>query len=278
MNAKGKASVSEDTVYLIRRAQELSWKTDGAFDITVYPLMKAWGFPTREFRIPEQAELEALLPLVDPFLIELSSPNEVAFLRPGMEIELGAIAKGYASQRIMAIFAAHNVQGVVSLGGNVQTLGKKPDGQPFRVGIRMPSPGDEKSGVMWLPADDPDIKAAMDAGLLGVLESSGDAVITSGLYERYFVKDGTLYHHILDPETGCPARSDLVSVTIVCDDGTTADAYATALFVMGREKAEEFWRGNKDFDMILLDAEGHLIITPGLEERFQSPMTCSVVE
>ena len=133
----------------------------------------------------------------------------------------------------------------MELGGNVQALGTKPDGSPWRVAVQAPG-----------------------GGYAGVLEIVDKAVVTSGGYQRYFEQDGETYIHIIDPATGRPARTGLASVTIVADSGLQGDGLSTALFVMGREKAEAFWRGNPDFDFILLGEDGTAAITEGLEECF----------
>ena len=278
LNRNGGGEASEDTLYLVKRAKELREETGGAFDIAIYPVIEAWGFPSHEYTIPEDTLLQQELPLADSSLISVDG-DEIHFGKEGMKIELGAIAKGYASQRISEIFADHEVTGIISLGGNVQSSGKKPDHTSWKVGIRMPGAKDAESGVSWLSEDSRNVQAGLAAGLLGIVSSHDEAVITSGVYERYFVKDGKLYHHILDPGTGYPVDNGLVSVTVICPDGTTADGLATALFVMGKEGAEEFWRnGPESFDMILLEEDGTLSVTEGIEDRFQSPMEYEIIE
>ena len=135
---------------------------------------------------------------------------------------------------------------VLDLGGNIQTVGSRPDGGEWRVGVKSP-----------------------DGGILGVLSIRDMAVVTSGGYERYFEQDGQIYWHILDPKTGYPADSGLASVTIVGSDGTLCDGLSTAVFVMGRERAQELWRQWGGFEMLLLDSEGTIYITEGLEGSFE---------
>lgn len=138
--------------------------------------------------------------------------------------------------------------GLISLGGNVQALGSKPDGSPWRVAIQDPQ---------------------NELEYLGVLEISDKAVITSGGYERFFEEDGVRYHHIIDPRTGYPADSGLISATIISEDGTLADGLSTSLFIMGKDEAEEFWRANSDkFDYILESADGRLYVTEGVVGSF----------
>ena len=249
LNRDGQAKVSPQTFEMGQRAREIWESTGGAFNITVYPLMKAWGFTDENYRIPDESELQQLLELVDMEKVSFDQEqSRISLEKEGMAIDLGGIAKGYTSARLMDIFREYGLtSAMVSLGGNVQVLGTRPDGQPWRVGIEDPD-GD---------------------GYLGVLQTQDRAVITSGGYERYFEQDGERYHHILDPETGRPARSGLVSVTIVSADGTLADALSTSLFIMGREKAADYWRQHPDeFDMILQEDDGSIWVSEGIWDDF----------
>lgn len=260
LNQQGGGKVSEDTRYLLERSLELWKETNGKFEIGIYPIMESWGFTSGEYQVPSEENLEKLLPLADSSLIALDKEtSSVSFGKEGMQIDLGGIAKGYTSARIMDIFREQGVtSGLVSLGGNVQVLGDKPDGSMWRVAIQSPSSGDE---------------------YLGVLEAEDCAVITSGGYERFFEEDGVTYHHIIDPSTGYPAESGLDSVTIVSADGTLADGLSTSLFIMGKEQAQAFWREHSDeFDTIMLDEDGVLYVTEGIADRFSSDMDVKVIE
>ena len=260
LNQKGEATLSEDGGYLVERALELYDKTEGAFDIAIYPVMQAWGFTDGEYQVPSGEELQQLIALADSSKISFDEENSaVTFGLEGMEIDLGGIAKGYTSSRIMDIYREHGVSsGLVSLGGNVQVMGSRPDGNPWRVAIQNPSGGDD---------------------YLGVLEAEDCAVITSGGYERYFEEDGIVYHHIIDPGTGYPADSGLTSVTIVSPDGTLADGLSTSLFIMGREEAERYWQQHSgEFDVILLDRDENLYITEGIADQFTSEREIQVIE
>jgi thiamine biosynthesis lipoprotein len=254
---KARFLVSEDTFYLFKRALEINKMTEGAFDISIYPLMKLWGFAAenneeRSFYKPDEAEIEALLPLVSSSEIILDEENkEVGFGKPGMEVDFGGIAKGYASERVLEIFEECGVtSGIVNLGGNVQVLGEKPDGSAFRVAVEVPEDTSKN---------------------IGILSIRNKTVITSGGYERYFEEAGVKYHHILDPATGAPAENGLKSVTVVCEDGALADALSTALYVMGEEKAVEFSREHQgEIDVMLLTCEDELYITKGLEASYEA--------
>lgn len=260
LNAAGGGKISEDTAYLLERSLEIWKDTEGKFEIAIYPLMEAWGFADGNYKVPSAESLQRLLTLADSADIIFDEKNAaVSFKKEGMKIDFGGIAKGYTSARIMDIFREHGItSGMVSLGGNVQVMGSKPDGSLWRVAIQNPS----------------------DTGAyLGVLETKDRAVITSGGYERYFEQDGVAYHHILDPATGCPADSGLTSVTIVSADGTLADALSTSLFIMGRERALDYWQDHSDeFDTILMEEDGTLYVTEGIAEQFTSEAEVNVIK
>ena len=243
LNHDGGGTVSPGTAELLRTALSMCRLTNGAFDLSIYPVVRAWGFTTGEYRIPSGDELAALLAQVDYTRIRLD--GEDVSLPDGMEIDLGGIAKGYAGRKAAEYLREHGVtSALLNLGGNVQTVGEKPDGTPWRVAVQDPL----QSGAY-----------------AGILEIRNQAAVTSGGYERHFTgEDGETYWHIMDPETGRPARSGLLSVTVVADDGALCDALSTALFVMGAETAERFWREHQDFEMVLITEDGEAIVTPGL--------------
>ena len=245
LNAEKKITASADTLALLTRAKEISAATDGLFSTTIAPLMEAWGFTSGDYRVPDEAELSALLAHVDDEEIAIS--DSTVTIPADAKVDLGGIAKGFTSARVMEIFRENGIKnGILSLGGNVQALGTKPDGTLWRVGLQ--NPADERA-------------------LFATLELADKAVITSGAYERNFEQDGIVYHHIIDPRTGYPAESGLSSVTIVSDDGTLADGLSTALFIMGKEAAVEFWRSHRDdFDMVLLADDGAVTVSAGIAD------------
>ena len=371
INAAGGGEVSDVTALLITRSQELRQETGGLFEIAIYPVMKLWGFPTQEYRVPEKTEIDEALKLADASAIKVeggtaeaaaaaqnpadpseaaaadtaaaepaqpavgaeaiqaaaegagreektegqasagetsvqattaeeaaaesgnpdqetsgaeapaaetpaadavdageaasadqaaaSSVPNVTFGIPGLQIDLGGIAKGYTSSRVMEIFKEHGIEhGLVSLGGNVQALGTKENGKPWRVAIQNP-------------------ESEMD--YLGILDIEDKCVITSGGYERFFEQDGVRYHHIIDPRTGYPAQSGLLSSTIISSDGTLADGLSTSLFIMGKEEAEKYWRAHPgQFDYILEDADGTLYVTEGAADVLTTEAKTVVVK
>ncbi len=237
--------LSPDTAALLSRALELCDSTGGALDVTIYPVVRAWGFTTDQFRVPGAEELSALLERVDYRQVALD--GSTLTLPEGVELDLGAVAKGYTGDCVAALLRAEGVESaLLELGGNIQAVGAKPGGSPWRVAVTDPNGG----------------------GFAGVVEVVDKAVVTSGGYERYFEQDGETYWHIIDPATGRPARSGLLSVTIIAEEGIKCDALSTALFVMGPEKAADYWRENGGFDCILLSDDGRIILTEGIEDSF----------
>lgn len=245
LNTDKQATLSDDTIALLKRAQKISASTGGLFACTIEPVMEAWGFTNGNYTVPDDATLQSLLAHVDDTQIAIDG-NTVT-IPADVKVDLGGIAKGFTSDRVMELFSADGVtSGIISLGGNVQTLGTKPDGSLWRVGIQDP---DDSSGI------------------IATIEVADKAVITSGGYQRYFEQDGTTYHHIIDPRTGMPADSGLTSVTIVSDDGTLADGLSTSLFIMGKEAALDYWRAHRDnFDVILVASDGSITISEGLAD------------
>lgn len=258
LNSQGTAEVDGELWALMETAMEYTAATGGAFDITVAPVTVAWGFTTDSFQVPTQAELDSLLPLVGTDHIHNLGGNGdgtvTVELDPGTQIDLGGIGKGYASDRVAAIFREYEIpRGLVQLGGSVLAIGDRPDGAAWVVGIKDPR--------------DPDNANAFAA----VLNLTDAYAVTSGSYQRYFEQDGETYHHIIDPATGYPADSGLTSVTVVADsadgNGTMCDALSTALFVMGEEKALDFWRGGQyDFQLVLVTEDGRVVVTEGLTD------------
>lgn len=239
-------AVSEETAELLDFSLLISDLTNGALDCTMYPILTAWGFTTSNYQIPTETELSALLENTGYENVKLDG-NTVT-IPEDMQIDMGAVAKGYTGDLITEVLKENGVtSALLDLGGNIQTIGTKPDGTQWKLGLRSP----------------------FDDGSFATLDVTDCAVITSGGYERYFVgEDGETYWHILDPATGKPAHSGLVSVTVVGKEGRLCDALSTSLFVMGLDKAENLWREREDFEMVLVSDDGKIYLTEGLEEQF----------
>lgn len=241
---------------LIETALTISDATDGAFDPTLAPVLDAWGFTKDERRVPSADELKELLSHTGcgKVALEKTADGWTVTLLDGAQLDLGGIAKGYAGDAVRTVLAEFGVtSAVIDLGGDVGLLGAKPDGSDWRVAVKDPA--------------DP-------SKFLGVLTAADTFVVTSGIYERGFEENGVRYHHIIDPKTGKPAESGLVSVTVVCGDGAWADALSTACFVLGEAgslalrdtlAAEK----NLRIELILVTDDGHVRYTAGLAERFE---------
>lgn len=254
-------SVSKETAELLSFTLKMAEETDGALEPTIYPVLSAWGFTVEENRVPSDAEIEKLLENVGYERVKLE--GDIVQLDNGMMLDLGAVGKGYAGDLVAQVLQENGItSALLDFGGNIQTIGTKPDGGVWRLGLRDPFSG----------------------GTLGVLEISNMAVVTSGNYERYFIgEDGKQYGHIIDPVTGYPAESGLASVTIVAGEGRLCDALSTSLFVMGLDQTAEYWKQHGNFDMILITEDGEIYLTEGIADAFtldgyHSNMKVNVIE
>ena len=250
LNESGQSDDGE-IAFLAVQAVALWNQTDGALDITLLPVSRAWGFGGDSNRIVPEEEREALRAQVgmDKLTVSASSNpmrGEV-LLADGAMLDFGALAKGYAADRCRALMEQAKISGILSLGGNLQTVGSKPDGSDWIIGVQ--DPNDEGGYVLTLRI------------------TGTKAVVTSGDYQRYFIEDGVRWCHILDPETLAPVRGTLRAVTVVADDGLLADGLSTALFVLGREAGIALWRERGDFEAVWQEADGTVWITPGLRDR-----------
>jgi thiamine biosynthesis lipoprotein len=218
LNHSGKLKVSPETFYVIKKSEELWKKTEGAFDITVAPLVSLWGFSNRDFRIPDDVQIRKALVLVGSDKIILhEKDNVVEFKTSGMQIDLGAVAKGFALDCAVKKLKEDKIDNcLINAGGQVYALGDK-FRKPWKVAIRS--------------SDRAEITEAF--------ELKNKSASTSGNYEQFFFKKGRRYGHIIDPHSGYPVDNQINSVTVIADKGLTADALSTAIFVLGKDKAVE---------------------------------------
>lgn len=251
-------NASAHTVELIRMAKVLNERSGGIYDITVYPLVLAWGFTTEEGpSVPTVDEIEAAMREIDCFRITETENGDGTFNvdAGGAKLDLGSIAKGYAGQIASDVLKERGFDSaILVLGGNVQTLGRKPDGSGFIVGIADPDAPERT--VMTVSTADLD-------GLFGA-DTEGYAVVTSGSYQRNFTEGDKLYHHILDVRTGFPAESGLSSVTVISTDGAMADGLSTTLFLLGYDEAMEYYRTYGGFEAVFVTDSGEIKMTDGL--------------
>lgn len=239
-------SVSEETAELLSFALQMAEETDGALEPTIYPVLTAWGFTTEENRVPSDAEITELLKNVGYERIRLE--DTTVQLERNMMLDLGSVGKGYAGDLATGILQSKGItSALLNLGGNVQAIGSRTDGNPWRIGIRDP----------------------FSEGMVGVLEIQNMAVVTSGNYERYFIgEDGKQYGHIIEPATGYPVNNGLGSITVIAKEGRLCDALSTSLYVMGMDRAVEYWKQHQNFEMIVITDDGKIYLTDGISNHF----------
>ncbi len=236
------------TADLIFKALEISAATDGAFDITVAPLTSLWQACGEENRLPGDELQEAMASVGYRKLV--LSETRLQKYDSGLQIDLGGIGKGAAIEILLEYLKASGISGgMISFGSNVAVFGEKPNRDAYRIALRDPQNA---------------------AGTLGTLTmQSGEILSVSGDYERFVTINGERYHHLYDPMTGYPAETGLASVAVITHDGAVADALSTALFVMGYERAMEFYRSSGySFEAIFVDHDNHVTLTDGLQGRF----------
>ena len=243
--------VSSETFEVLSCASRLSEISGGLFDITVGPLIDLWNYK-HSFQVPEDEKIQHALSLVNYHDLMLNPDEQSAGLRRSEQsIDLGGIGKGYISDCLVKTLQKYGVvSAFVNIGGNVSTLGNKPDGSSWSVGIRHPR---------------------HDGCLIGAVKVTGQAVVTSGDYERYFIDDtGKRRHHIINPTTGYPVESGLISVTVVADSAMIADGLSTAIFASGMDKGLGYLTRFPGVDVVLVDNRQRVFITRGLKDIYQT--------
>ncbi len=237
-------TVSAETAFLIERGADFYKMTGAAFNPALYPVIREWGFTTGEYKVPKAGRIQELLEFTDFSQVKMWDGNVT---RPaGLQLDFGAIGKGYAGDKAIEILKNAGVESaLLDFGGNIQVLGTKPDGSDWTVGIKNPWGGQPVAAVKLRDA----------------------CMITSGGYERFFIgEDEKKYIHIFDSKTGRPVENDLESVTIICREGIYGDALSTSLFVMGLDKAIDFWQQRGlDFDFVIITKDRGLVYSASLE-------------
>jgi len=240
----GPVRVSPTVFGLLRRAKEISLLTDGAFDVTIRPAVALWDIGHAGERIPSDRELRRARRLVDYSRLELDERGQTAFLsRRGQSLDLGGIAKGYAGDVVRRALMDRGVESaLLNLGGTILTIGSRPDGSPWRVGIQNPL-----------------LARGASVGSVPLVQG---ALVTSGVNERFFLRDGVRYHHLLDPRTCAPARSGVLGVTASGNIAADLDGFTTALFVLGPEKGIPL-ANRVGLDVLYLTEDGKILATRG---------------
>lgn len=247
---KNRIKADPDLITMMQRSNELSDKLAGSFDITVGPLTELWGIGRKGEFVPSQEEIDKVLPLVNYRVMEIDQAAGTVYLpKAGMALDLGGIAKGYAVDKAIAILKAKGIQSaLINAGGDVRVIGKRPDGNPWRIGVQHPR--------------------NQDAMIAKLALTQWDTMETSGDYQRFITKDGVRYSHILDPRTGRQPRQ-LDSVTMVLNSSTDGDIFSTAFFVLGPEKTLELIKQFPGVDVIMATVDGKVIVSPGLEGKVE---------
>ncbi|MBL4936743.1 FAD:protein FMN transferase [Clostridium sp. YIM B02515] len=248
--------VNPDTIKMIQMAVKYSKMSNGAFDITVSPLINLWGIGTDKARVPSDQEIKEKLSLVGYDKISIKeADNSVKLEKEGMAIDLGGIAKGFAADEVMKIFKKYNIENaLIDLGGSsIYASGKNKTQSPWSIGIQHP-------------------RLDRSEGLLGIVKISDEALSTSGDYERFFIKDNKRYHHILNPATGYPADNGVMSDTIVikgnvADANMQADILTTTVFVLGADKGMKFIESLPGIECAVTTTDNKLYSSSGFKKR-----------
>jgi len=243
--------IGEDTYRVLKKALDYAELTGGRFDPSIGPLVQLWGIGTEKARVPSRQEINKAIKLVDYRLVETDDKNTAVRLPvEGMRLDLGAIAKGFAADEVRKIILSRGIKSAyVNLGGNVLVVGGKPDGSPWKVGIQ--DPREERGNIM------------------ASIEVKDKTIVTSGNYERYFKKDGVIYHHIIDPQTGYPARSGIISASIITKDSFDADALSTSVFILGPEKGMELIKGLEGVEAMIITNKLEVLLSEGLRGKIK---------
>ncbi|MBS4217420.1 FAD:protein FMN transferase [Bacillus sp. FJAT-49711] len=244
-------SVSEDIFKLIEAGKKYSEKANGSFDISVGPLTSLWhiGFP--DAKKPDKEEIESTLPLISYKEIELNKEDQTIFLKEkGMQLDLGAIAKGFITDEVVKVLKEHDVgTAIVDLGGNIYVMGKNPTGKDWTVGIQDPfSPRGE---------------------IVGKVSESNKSIVTSGIYERFIEVDGIKYHHLLNPKDGYPFNNDVAGVSIISDQSIDGDALSTVVFSKGIKDGMKFIEEIKGVEAIFISTDKKIYATSGIKKEFE---------
>lgn len=240
-----------DTLFdIVQKGYYYSELTDGSFDISIGPLVKLWSIGLPEARVPSPEEIQQVLPLINYQNIHLDDQAKTIYLdTPGMQLDLGGIAKGYIADTLATFLKGKGVEhALIDLGGNIYALGTKVDGSLWKVGIQDPFENRNNT--------------------IGYITIANQSIVTSGIYERYLESDGTKYHHILDPSTGYPFDNDIAGVTIISDTSIDGDALSTSVFSKGLEEGLQFVKSLPNVEAIFITKDSKVYVTDGIKDDF----------
>ena len=243
--------VSDDLAELVSEGLDYSELSKEAFDIAIEPLTSLWDFTAKDPQVPEDSLIQAALPKCDYHNISVDKDkNEITLKTDDTAIELGAIAKGYIADRLKDYLVSQNVKSaIINLGGNVLCIGEKPDNSAFKIGIQKPF------------ADRSETIAVMDI--------KDKSVVSSGIYERCFEQNGTLYHHLLNPETGYPCDNGLIAVTIISDKSVDGDALSTTCFALGLEDGMKLAESLDDVQAFFVTSDYEIHYTKDFQKKIK---------
>lgn len=244
-------TVSADTYFIIKKAVEYCALTEGTFDPTIRPLVNLWNKTFEQGKIPGERDIKEKLSLVNyRDIIFNDEEKTVVLIHKDQALDLGGIAKGFAADLVRDIFRKKDItSALIDLGGNIYALGSKPDGSFWKVGIQDPfSPRGQ---------------------YLGILNVKNKSIVTSGNYEKYIEKDGRRYHHIIDPRTGYPSESKIISATIISDNSLDGDGLSTGIYILGVRKSLELIEALKGIEAILVTDDKKVYVTSGVNKYFE---------
>lgn len=241
-------TVTEEVLALLGKALHYSALSSGAFDITIGRLVDLWGFGTGANQVPNEMELRQALGSIGYRGVEVDANAKRVMIPAGAKIDLGGIAKGYAVDQAQKVLEAAGIKsGMIYAGGDITTIGAKPDGSTWRVGVQHPRDS---------------------AKLIAVVELENKTIVSSGDYERYFIDNGIRYHHIINPHTGYPTQG-VISVTVYGPEAADADALSTAVFVLGMERGCELIESLPGYEAIIVDQSGNIWVSSGLADEVE---------
>ncbi|OOM10381.1 FAD:protein FMN transferase [Clostridium saccharobutylicum] len=243
--------VSTDTYFVIKKAVKYSILSEGTFDPTIRPIVSLWSIGSDKPRIPSKSEIERNLKLVNYEDIILDEKSySIGLKHANQAIDVGGIAKGYAADEVNKVFKNRKIKSaLIDLGGNIYALGAKPDKTLWNVGIQNPF--------------------NTRGEYIGVISVKNKSIVTSGNYERYFTKEGKIYHHIIDPKTGYPSESEIISSTIISDHSIDGDGLSTGVYIMGLEKSVKLIQSLKGIDAIFITKNKEVYVTSGIKNNFK---------